>query len=123
MEKIDEQLNNLSTMEIPVGIHQSVMRRINYIRFRSMFFVVFGLLALSFLVIVWYINTSLVDAEFTDMIRDFFEVFSFNFSFVNITLTSFFEIISPTLILSAFLSLVGTIYIGKKISLYKLIRA
>jgi hypothetical protein len=118
MEKIDEQLNNISLVEVPVGMHQFVMRRINYKKLQPVLFVAFALLALNFIVIVWHINAKLIDVEFTDMVQDFFEVFSFNFSFINTVLVSFFEIVSPLIVVSAILSLVGTIYAGKKINFY-----
>ncbi len=49
------------------------------------------------------------------MMGDFFTGFDLSFSFIGTILGSFFEIISPALILSALFSLVGAIYIGKKI--------
>jgi hypothetical protein len=118
MEKIDEQLNNLSLIEIPVGMHQSVMRRVNYQRIKPVLFIAFTLLAFSFLATTWYINVKLVDAEFVDMAQDFLEVFSFNFSFANTMLVSFFDIISPVVFSYAILSLAGAAYLGKKISFY-----
>jgi len=121
MEKIDEKLKTLSVVEIPLGMHQSVMRKINYQKIKPVLLVTLTLLVLNFLVIAWHINAKLVDAEFTDMVQDFFEVFSFNFSFINTILLSFFEIISPMLVLSAILSLAGAIYTGKKINSYRLI--
>jgi hypothetical protein len=119
MEKIEEQLNNLFWAEIPFDLHQSVMRKINYQKIKPVLFSSFILLALNFLLIAWHINAKLIDAEFIDMTRDFFEVFSFNFSFINTTLMNFFEIISPALVLSAFFSLAGAIYLGTKISFYQ----
>ena len=118
MDKIDEQLNNLSQVEVPIGMHQFVMRRINYKKLRPVFFITFTLLILNFITIVWHINTKLIDAEFTDMMKDFFEVFSFNFSFIKTMLESFFEIISPLLLVSAALSMIGVIYTGKKMNFY-----
>ena len=123
MDKIDEQLNNLSTVKIPAGMHQYVMRRINYQKIKPVLLVAFALLVLNFLIIGWHINAKLIDAEFIDMTQDFFEVFNFNFAFFNTILTSLFEIISPMLVLSAILSLVGAIYTGKKISFYYLAKA
>jgi hypothetical protein len=120
MEKIDEQLNNITSVEIPLGMHQFVMRRINYKKLLPVLLVAFILLAFNFIVIVWHINAKLIDVEFTDMIQDFFEVFNFNFSFFSTIWTSFFEIISPALVLSAIMSLVGVIYTGKKINSYRL---
>jgi|GEM_PF-3134091 hypothetical protein len=119
MEKIDQQLNNLSLAEIPSGLHQSIMRKINYRKIVPVLIVVFSLLALNFIIISWHINAKLIDAEFSDMVQDFFEVFSFNFSFINAILGSFFELISPVLVLSAILSLAGAIYTAKKISFYR----
>ena len=122
MEKIDEQLNNLKMIEIPIHLHQSVMRKVNYQKIKPVLFVAFALLLFNFLVIAWHINAKLIDAEFLDMTQDFFEVFHFNISFVSTMWVSFFEIISPTLALSAILSLVGAIYIGKKITVYQFSR-
>ena len=118
MENIDEQLNNLSLVEAPLGMHQFVMRRINYKKLQPMLIVVFTLLTLNFIIVALHINAKLIDAEFTDIMQDFFEVFSLNFSFINTVLGSFFEIISPLLIVSAVLSLAGAIYTGKKVSFY-----
>lgn len=122
MEKIDEQLNNLSLVKVPAGMHQFVMQKINHQKTRPIFLVAFIILVFNFLVIAWHINAKLINAEFIDMAQDFFEVFSFNFSFINTVLGSFFEIISPTLFLSATLSLAGAIYIGKKITVYQFSR-
>ena len=118
MEKIDEQLNDLSVSDLPSGIHHSVMHGVYYRRLRPVLFISFILLVLNFLIIAWHINAKLIDAEFLDMTQDFFEVFSFNFSFVSTIWASFFEIVSPMLFLSAFLSLMGTIYIGREINFY-----
>ena len=118
MDKIDEQLNSILQVEVPMGMHQSVMRRINYKKLQPIFFATFTLLALNLVVILWHINSKLIDAEFTDMMKDFFEVFSFNFSFIKTFLESFFEIISPLLVVSAVLSMIGVIYTGKKINFY-----
>lgn len=117
MEKIEEQLNNLSLVDIPVEIHQSVMRKVNYQRIKPVLFTAFVLLVLNFLMLSWRINVKLADAEFVDMVQDFFAVFNFNFSFINTIFESFFEIISPAFFLSAFMSLVGAIYIGSQIKL------
>lgn len=119
MEKIDEQLNNISLTEVPIEMHRFIMRKINYKKIQPVLFVIFASLALSFIVIVLHINAKLVDAEFADIVQDFFEVFSFNFSFINAVLVSFFEIVSPLLVVSMVLSLVGAIYTGKKISFYR----
>jgi len=118
MEKIDEQLDNLPLVEIPTGMHQFVMRKINNKKLQPVLFVVFTLLALNFIIIIWHINVKLIDVKFTDMMQDFLEIFSFNFSFISTFITSFFEIVSPLLVISAILSLVGTIYTGKKINFY-----
>ncbi len=118
MEEIEKQLNNLSTMEIPVGMHQSVMRKIQYQKIKPVLFVSFVLLTLNFLLLVWRIDAKLVRFEFVDMSQDFFEVFSFNFSFIGRMFGIFFEIISPVVVLFALLNLAGAIYIAKKIRLY-----
>ena len=118
-DKIDEQLNNLFVIEVPVGMHQSVMRGVHYRRLRPALFIGFVLLVFNFLIITWRINAKLIDAEFLDMARDFLDVFSFNFSYISTMWGSFFEIISPMFFLSAVLSLVGAIYIGKEISFHQ----
>ena len=84
------------------------------------FFVAFILFAFNFLLIAWHINAKLIDADFVTMTRDFLDVFDFNFSFVSTVFVSFFEIISPILILSAIFSLTGVVYIGKRINFYQL---
>ncbi|MFA5932285.1 MAG: hypothetical protein WC793_02810 [Candidatus Paceibacterota bacterium] len=119
MEKIDEQLNNLSLAEVPFGIHQSVMRKVNYHKIKPVLFVSFILLLINFLIIAWRINAKLIDAEFIDMAQDFFEIFKFNFSFITTISGSFFDIISPAIFTSAILSLIGAIYVGKKINTYQ----
>jgi len=119
MEEIDEQLNNFSMVEVPNGLHQSVMRKLNYQKKKPILFTVFVLLVASFVAIVWHINVKLVDAEFSDMVRDFFDVFSFNFAFISTIWESFFEIISPILVISALTCLLGAIYTAKKISFYQ----
>lgn len=115
MEKIDKQLNNLSSVEIPAGMHQFIMRRINYKRIKPVLFTAFILLTINFILIAVHINTKLIEAEFADMMSDFFETFDLSFYFVNTILGSFFEIISPAIILSLLLNLGGAIYIGNKI--------
>ena len=122
MEKIDEQINNLSSVEIPSGIHQLVMHKVNYQKVKPTLFVSFALLVLSFIFLELYINDKLIDAEFIDMMQDFFNIFSFNFSFINTIFGSFFEIISPMLFLSALISLLGATYVGKKITMYQFYR-
>jgi len=119
MEKIDEQLNNLQTVDIPFGMHSSVIRKINYQKIKPVLFISFILLIFNFLLIAWHINAKLIDAEFMDMAQDFFEVFHFNISFFNTMFGSFFEIISPALFISAALSLLGAIYTAQKIRFYQ----
>jgi hypothetical protein len=119
MDRIDEQMNSLSKMEIPDGMHHGIMQRVNYQKVKPIFFIVFFLFVLNFLAIAWHINAKLIDADFLDMTRDFLDVFSFNFSFISTMFQNFFEIISPFFVLSATLSFVGAIYVGRKISIYR----
>jgi hypothetical protein len=119
MEKIEEQLNNLSAVEVPIGVHYSVMREVHYQKIRPALLIAFSVLIFNFLFIGWHINAKLINAEFLDMTQDFLEVFSFNFSFIQMVFVSFFEIVSPVLVLSAVLSLVGAIYTGKKINFHQ----
>jgi len=123
MEKIDEKLNSIPSVEIPIGLHQFVMRKINYQKIKPVLIFSFVVLALNFIVVAWHINAKLIDAEFLDMTQDFFEVFNFNLSFITTILQNFFEIISPVLVFSAALSLVGAIYTARKLNLYRLMRA
>ena len=55
LEKIDKQLNNTSLVEVPVGMHQFVMRRVNYKKLQPVIFVAFALLAINFIIItrIW----------------------------------------------------------------------
>ena len=119
MEKIDEQLNNLSSVEVPTGMHQFVMRQINYKKIKPVLIIVFVLFAFNFLLIIWHINAKLIETDFIDMVHDFFDVFNFNLSFINTIATAFFETVSIILVLSAALSLAGIIYIGKKINMHQ----
>jgi hypothetical protein len=115
MEIIDEQLKNLPQNDLPVEVHQSIMRTANYRRVRPMLFIGFFLLAINFLIIAWHINAKLVDAEFSDMIADFFEGFDLSFLFVKTILVATFEIVPIELFLSGLASLLGAMYIGIKI--------
>ena len=118
MDIIDEQLKNLSDAEFPSGIHQSVMRAVNYERTKPVLFVVLSLLVLNFAIIAWHINTKLIDAEFTEMLGDLMTEFSFSFSFMSMILGDLFAIISPEIFLSNILSLVGIIYVVKRIKIF-----
>ena len=115
MENIDEQLNKLSVMEVPLGIHQSIMHKINYNRIKPVLFTAFFLFTINFLLIAWHINSKLIDAEFSDMMHDFFDSFVLSFSFINTIVGSFFEIITPTTVFYLLINLVGIVYLGNKI--------
>ncbi len=118
METIDEQLNNLSLVEIPSAMHQSIMRKVNHQKINPTLLVVFFLLVLNFLITAWHINTSLMNVDFLSMARDVFGIFNFNLSFINTITVSFFEVVPLSIIISAILSLAGAIYVGRKISIY-----
>ena len=120
MENIDEQLNNLSFVEVPADLHQSVMRKVNYKKIKPVLFLAFALFLFNFLLLVWHINVKMINTDFITMTRDFLDVFDFGFSFINTVVGSFFEIVSPLLVLSAILSLSGALYIGKRINTYRL---
>lgn len=115
MEKIDEQLNSLSLTEVPIGTHQFIMHKVNYQRIKPMLFSILAILAFNFLLTAWHINSKLVDAEFSDMMYDFFDGFVLSFSFISTILESFFEIISPIIFVSFLLNLIGIIYMANKI--------
>lgn len=114
-KKIEEQLNNLPFLEVPSEVHQSTMRKIDYSRFKPILFTAFILLVINFIIIAWHIDSKLVEAEFSDMVQDFFQGFEMNFSFIDTILRNFFEIISPAVFFSGFLSLMGVAYLGNKI--------
>jgi len=120
MEKIEEQLNSLSDMDAPSELHHEIMRRIHYRKIRPVLFSAFALFVFNFVIIALHINGKLIDADFLDMTRDFFDVFSFNFSFISTMTQNFFEIISPIVAFSAVFSFIGAVYIGQKINIYKL---
>jgi hypothetical protein len=113
-QKIDEQLNNLAVVRIPAELHQSVMLRVGYGKIKPALFVVFVLFAVNFLIIVLRINAKLIDADFLDMIKDLLDVFNFNFSFISTITSSFFEIVSPSLVLYALLCFAGSVYLAIK---------
>lgn len=115
MEKIDEQLNNLRMSEVPIGIHQFVMHKVNYRRIRPALFSAFILLTVNFVIMALHIDTKLVEAEFSAMMTDLFGTFDMSFYFMNTIIGSFFEIIPPVIVFSFLLNLIGTIYIGNKI--------
>ena len=126
MEKIEEQLNKLSSaemVEIPVGVHEKIMRRISYLKqIKPVLLVAVCLFFLNFLIILWRINIKLIDAEFTDMMQDLIYGLDLNISTIGTVLSSFFEVISPALVFSAILSLIGTIYLVNKIRIIEFIK-
>ena len=122
MEKIDEQLNNLAFVEAPNGMHILIMQKVNYQKMKPVIFLSFSFLVLSFLASIWYINVKLIDAEFIDMMQDFFGVFNFSFDYINTMLGSFFEIVSPILLSYSILSLFGVAYLARKITFYSFTR-
>jgi len=121
MEKTDEQLNSMTMVEIPFGIHQSVMRKINHQKIKPALIVAFALLVLNFLLVAWHINNKLIDADFVSMWNDFLDVFSFNFSFISTMVGNFLDIVPLELFLSAVLSLAGAIYLAKKINSFNFV--
>jgi len=122
MDTIDEQLKNIALLEVPNQMHHSVMRAVNYRRLRPVLLVGFFLLVSIFILIAWRINMKLIDAEFSDMMKDFFGSFELSFYFIGTVLGSFFEIISPALFFSGIFSLLGAVYIGNKIKNYEFIK-
>jgi len=120
MEKIDEQLNNLSVIDIPNGMHQDIMRSVNYQKVNPTILVAFFLLVLNFLMMAWHINTRLIDADFLNMARDVFNVFDFNIASIGTIISSFFEVVPLSITISAVLSLAGAIYLLTKINIYNL---
>ncbi len=119
MEKIDEQLNKLMLVEIPIGMHQSIMHKVNYKRVRPALFTIFSILAFNLIIITWHINSKLVDAEFGSMMQDFFASFRLSFYFISTVAGSFFEIISLSTFMLLVINLLGVIYIGNKIRISK----
>jgi hypothetical protein len=119
MEKIEEQLQTLPHIEVPRTMHTSVMKKINYHHFRTVILLGFCLLTLSFIIFALRINSRLVDAEFADAMNDFINAFDPSFSFFSAVLGSFFEIVSPALVIGLLVSFTGACYLGKKITFYQ----
>jgi len=115
MEKIDEQLKNISFVDVPVSVHQSIMKKVTSCRMQPFFIAVFCFLSVVFFMIAWHINTKLIEAEFSDMLADLLSDFNMSFYLFSTIVKSFFEIISPVYVLSLIFSFAGAVYLAKKI--------
>ncbi len=119
MENIEKQLNTIKKVEMPFGVHQSIMKRVNYRRFRPILLVSFILLFINFVLLAWHINTRIIDAELVDMMQDLFASFSMDMNFFNTIFSSFFEVVPFELFISAVISFVGIAYLVKKITTHE----
>ena len=119
MENIEKQLNTIKKVEMPFGVHQSIMKRVNYRRFRPISLVSFILLFINFVLLAWHINTRIIDAELVDMMQDLFASFSMDMNFFNTIFSSFFEVVPFELFISAVISFVGIAYLVKKITTHE----
>lgn len=119
MEKIDQRLYEKNEVDIPFGVHQSIMARVNYLHFRPIFFLVLVIFIVNLLILFLHIDNKLIEAEFLDMVTDFTTDSYSGLLVLNILTGKFFEIISVELLASLFLNLIGTIYFSKKIVAYR----
>ena len=119
MENIEKQLNTIKKVEMPFGVHQSIMKRVNYRRFRPILLVSIILLFINFVLLAWHINTRIIDAELVDMMQDLFASFSMDMNFFNTIFSSFFEVVPFELFISAVISFVGIAYLVKKITTHE----
>lgn len=119
MEKIDEHLNKLRVVDTPKSFHQGVMQKVYNWRFRTIFFVVFFILLINFIIITLHIDIKLINAEFADMFQDLMGSFDMSITFFNVIFDSLFDIVSPFVFFSAFISLIGVFYVGRKIYISK----
>lgn len=112
MDYLDKKLKDLDDAEMPAGLHQSIMRNVNYKKVLPLILIPFMILALNFIIVTWHIDLKLVDAEWKDMVLDLWEGFDFTMDFFTTIVESFLEIIPlPVFILFVF-SFLGTIYTG-----------
>lgn len=119
MENIEEKLKTIEKVEMPFGIHQSVMRKVNYYNLRPILLFSLTLLTINFIFLVWHINTKIIDAELVDMMQDLFASFSMDINFFNVIFKSFFEVVPLELFTCAIVSFVGVTYLAKKITTYE----
>lgn len=114
MDDLDEKLKSLTEVNLPVGVHHTVMRAVNFKKMQPFLFFLLSLLVLNFALIAFHVNTKLVDAEWGDMVTDLFAGFDLSLSFFEMITSSFFEVVSPMLALSLVSSFVGFVFITKK---------
>jgi hypothetical protein len=117
--KIMEQTNTIQhsyEKEVPPGLHASIMKRVNHLKLRPLFFLVLALFVINLLMLTSHINGKLVEAEFMDMLRDLTEDSYFDSLALGILLERFFEIISFELVASVLLNAVGVFYISGKLA-------
>jgi hypothetical protein len=112
MDNLDKKLKDLNEIEMPSGLHQSIMRNVNYKKVLPLILIPFMILALNFIVVSWHIDLRLVDAEWKDMLLDLWEGFDFTMDFFTTIVESFLEIIPLPLLILFIFSLSGTIYTG-----------
>jgi hypothetical protein len=120
MEPIEQQLHTLKEVSLPEGMHQSILRRVNYLKLRPLLFIALFVCSINVLVLSSHISNKLVEVEFTDMIHDFTRDSYANLLVISILLEKFFEVISVEMIASLFVNIAGAIYMSNKLVSYRL---
>jgi hypothetical protein len=114
MDDLDEKLKSLTEVNLPVGVHHTVMRAVHFKKMQPFLWFLLSLLVLNFVLLAFHLNNKLVDAEWLDMATDLFAGFDLSLSFFEMITSSFFEVVSPMLALSLASSFVGFVFITKK---------
>ena len=109
------QLHNTQNVDVPHGLHSNIMKRVNHLKLRPLFFIILVLFISNLLVLASHINGKLVEAEFVDMLQDMTKDSYFDSLALGILIGRFFEIISFELIASVILNTVGAFYISSKL--------
>lgn len=120
MEPIEQQLHTLSETDLPQGLHQSVLQKVNYLKLRPLLLVALFVCSINVLILSSHINSKLVEAEFLDMIRDFTRDSYASFLVLSILLERFFEVVTVEVVASLFVNMAGAIYMSNKLISYKL---
>lgn len=120
MEPIEQQLHTLKEEHQPDGMHQSILRRINYLKIRPLLFVALFVCSVNILILTSHINNKLVEAEFLDIIHDLTRDSYTGFLVLSILLEKFFEVISIEILASLFVNMAGAIYMSNKLLSYQL---
>lgn len=120
MEPIEQQLQTLKEVTQPEGMHQFIIRKVNYLKLRPLLLVALFVCSVNVLVIFSHISNKLVEVEFVDMVHDFTRDSYASLLVLSILLEKFFEVISVEVIASLFVNMAGAIYMSNKLVSYRL---